>query len=128
MGKIGIDQDTTVVIYDAGNDMFAPRAWWLLHHLGHEKTYVLDGGLARWVEEGNELTTQITQSMPKDFKPQFRCDETVDIDRLKEKLEKNKAILIDSRSKERYLGNEEPLYKKSWPYSRSKALFLEGCS
>lgn len=123
LGKIGIDHDTTVVIYDAGNDMFAPRAWWLLHHLGHEKTYVLDGGIARWVEEGNDLTTEITQSESKDFEPRLRANETVDIAQLKEKLENNQAILIDSRARDRYLGNVEPLYKKAGHIPGAKNYF-----
>lgn len=123
LGKIGIDHDTTVVIYDAGNDMFAPRAWWLLHHLGHEKTYVLDGGIARWVEEGNDLTTEITQSESKDFEPRLRANETVDIAQLKEKLKNNEAILIDSRARDRYLGNVEPLYKKAGHIPEAKNYF-----
>lgn len=49
IGNIGIGHDTTIVIYDQQNDMFAARLWWLLYYAGHEHVYLLDGGLdAGW--------------------------------------------------------------------------------
>src|SRR5699024_4889585 len=44
LGKIGVSNASTVVVYDAGNEMYAPRAWWLLRYVGLEKVYVLQGG------------------------------------------------------------------------------------
>ncbi|MBY7142217.1 sulfurtransferase [Virgibacillus sp. NKC19-3] len=113
IGKIGIDHQTSVVIYDQENDMFAARLWWLLHYLGHEKAYVLDGGYARWVAEGNDVTDEIPILEEKDFHPAVRENQIADIEEVKEKLEENAAVLIDSRAKDRYLGKTEPLYVKA---------------
>ncbi|MDY0406977.1 sulfurtransferase [Virgibacillus sp. 179-BFC.A HS] len=123
LGNIGIGPDTTVVIYDADNDMFAPRLWWLLHHLGHEKAYVLDGGFKRWVDEGNPTTAEIPRSQPKTFRLNPKHSDTVDINQVKEKLAGNEAILIDSRAKDRYLGKTEPLYKKAGHIPGAKNYF-----
>ncbi|WP_284140831.1 sulfurtransferase [Virgibacillus sp. LDC-1] len=113
LGNIGIDHDTTVVIYDQDNHMFAPRLWWMLHTLGHRKAYVLDGGYARWVAEGNEVTLAVPSLTKKQFVPQVDETAFVDMKQLKEKLKEDDALLIDSRSKERYLGQTEPMYRKA---------------
>lgn len=123
MGKIGIDHDTTVVIYDQANDMFSARLWWLLDSLGHEKVYVLDGGYNRWVQEGNKVTDEIPELEAKEFRAEFHEDNIVDIEELKEKLGEEQALLIDSRAKERYFGKTEPLYGKSGHIPGAKNFF-----
>ncbi|WP_231889854.1 sulfurtransferase [Oceanobacillus sp. Castelsardo] len=113
MGNIGIDDETTVVIYDEENDMFAARMWWLLHYLGHEKVYILEGGYKKWMEEGNQVTAEPPSLKKKQFVAKIRGNETVSMKEVKEKVENKKAILIDSRDKDRYLGIWEPLYSKA---------------
>ncbi|MFC3041649.1 sulfurtransferase [Virgibacillus xinjiangensis] len=123
IGNIGIGHETTVIIYDQENDMFAARLWWLLHILGHERTYVLEGGYNKWVEEGNAVTKSLPVLAAKEFRPHLKENQTVDIEEVKEKLENEAAVLIDSRSKERYLGKEEPLYKKAGHIPGAKNYF-----
>lgn len=108
---IGVSQDKTVVIYDAHNDMFASRMGWLLYYIGHENVNLLDGGLDAWIEEGNELTTDIPTLNEGTFQPRVRSNEIVDMNTVKGR--DKDALLIDSRSNERYLGKTEPMYKKS---------------
>jgi thiosulfate/3-mercaptopyruvate sulfurtransferase len=123
LGQIGIDNDTTVIIYDQSNDMFAARMWWLLYYLGHEKVYVLDGGYEQWVMDGYEVTNEIPRLEAKKYRPSIRTDEKVDIEEVKEKLENQSAHLIDSRSRERYLGKVEPLYGKAGHIPGAKHFF-----
>lgn len=123
LGQIGIDNDTSVIIYDQSNDMFAARMWWLLHYLGHEKAYVLDGGYERWIMDGNEVTDEIPQLEKKVYQPSIRTDAKVDMEEVKEKLENQSARLIDSRSMERYLGKTEPLYGKAGHIPGAKNYF-----
>src|SRR5699024_7606510 len=86
-GQIGIDHQTKVIIYDQDNDMFAARCWWLLHYMGHEKVYLLDGGVTAWVEAGNETTTELPKLEAKEFEPKLLADEVVDIVDVKERKE-----------------------------------------
>jgi thiosulfate/3-mercaptopyruvate sulfurtransferase len=123
LGQIGIDNDTTVIIYDESNDMFAARMWWLLYYLGHEKVYVLDGGYEQWILDGNEVTDEIPQLEAKVYQPSIRTEAKADIEEVKEKLENQSATLIDSRSKERYLGKTEPLYGKAGHIPGAKHFF-----
>nr|WP_234982615.1 sulfurtransferase [Ornithinibacillus halophilus] len=123
LGNIGIDNETTVVIYDAENGMFSARMWWLLYYFGHEKMYLLEGGYNGWLENGKEVTTTIPISRKKNYIPKIRHNEVVDIHGVKEKLSKNESVLIDSRAKERYLGKVEPLYPKAGHIPGAKNYF-----
>ena len=123
LGQIGIDNDTTVIIYDQSNNMFAARMWWLMYYLGHEKVYVLDGGYEQWVMDGNEVTDDIPRLEAKSYQPYIRRDDKVDIEEVKKKLENKSARLIDSRSRERYLGKVEPLYGKAGHIPGAKHFF-----
>lgn len=123
ISNIGIDHDTTVVVYDKENDMFAARFWWLLHYMGHKKVYVLEGGYDCWKSEGNETTSEIPQLQKKHFSPSVREDEKVNIETVKQKLTNENTIVIDSRAKERYLGKTEPMYAKAGHIPGAKNFF-----
>src|SRR5690625_3850983 len=112
LGNIGVDEQTTVIIYSDENDMFSARMWWLLHYLGHTQMYMLTGGYQAWVAAGNKVTKDISVPIPKTYEPNVLTEATVDMSDVKNKLQASTAILIDSRAKDRYLGKVEPLYKK----------------
>ena len=123
LGQSGMDRETTVVIYGESNDMFSARCLWLFHHLGHEKAFILDGGWSEWVKEGNRVTTEIPNYPPKTFIPGQRKDDTVDMPDVKQKMDEKSAVLIDSRARERYLGETEPLYGKAGHIPGAKNYF-----
>ena len=56
-GALGVDRETTVLIYDREGGDWAPRLWWLFRAFGHDDVAVVDGGLARWRAEERELET-----------------------------------------------------------------------
>lgn len=124
LGENGIDQITTVVVYDEGDNMYASRAWWMLHYMGHKSVYILDGGFKDWVKRGYDVRQDIPKREPKIFKPE-PLELTVNMTELKEKLAKSSATLIDSRSRERYLGKEEPLYHKAGHIPGAKNYFWQ---
>lgn len=55
VGRLGIGNDTLVVVYDAG--YVSARVWWMFRVFGHEKVRILDGGLRKWKAEGRPLET-----------------------------------------------------------------------
>src|SRR5690625_5091302 len=123
LGEIGVTHEKSVVFYDQKNGIFAGRAWWLLHYLGHEKVYVLEGGFKGWVEAGNEVTKERIEKKKTVFKPKVRVEEIVDMERVRENIEEKSAVLIDSRSKDRYLGKEETMHDKAGHIPGAKNYF-----
>jgi thiosulfate/3-mercaptopyruvate sulfurtransferase len=57
VGSVGIDNETTVVVYDSSVGQWASRIWWLFRAFGYDRVAVLDGGLKKWAAEGRELQT-----------------------------------------------------------------------
>ncbi|MCJ7839507.1 sulfurtransferase [Lederbergia sp. NSJ-179] len=112
IGKLennGIGNDEIVVIYDDGEGCFAARCWWLLTYLGHEHVFILDGGLAAWKDHRYPLTREATNKKKAVFIPSIKTDMLASYEEVKQRSQDRKAILIDSRAKERYLGLVEPL-------------------
>jgi len=55
IGKIGIMNDSEVIIYATDILACATRAWWLLNYAGLENVRVLNGGLAAWKAAGGAV-------------------------------------------------------------------------
>lgn len=53
--RLGLSDDSHVIIYDSADGFWAARLWWTLRSLGFASS-VLDGGLAAWREAGLALT------------------------------------------------------------------------
>jgi thiosulfate/3-mercaptopyruvate sulfurtransferase len=101
--------ETLVVAYDDSNMAFAARLWWLLRYFGHDRVAILDGGWSAW-QQGNYPTTQdIPDSKQGHFTPQLREDWIVEIEGVKQRQDSADTILIDSRDRDRYLGEREPI-------------------
>ena len=49
MGRLGVSNASTVVFYDQKGIASAPRGWWMMGLFGHDRAYVLDGGLPAWL-------------------------------------------------------------------------------
>jgi thiosulfate/3-mercaptopyruvate sulfurtransferase len=107
-GRLGIDATKQVVVYDLGSGMFASRLWWMLRWLGHDRAAVLDGGFAKWQQEGRPVTTQAPAVRATTFVP-TRVRPTVSATGVAASLPRHGLLLLDARSAERYRGDVEPL-------------------
>jgi thiosulfate/3-mercaptopyruvate sulfurtransferase len=110
--KLGISNDTMVVVYDE-SIITAARVFWMLKYLGHDKVVILDGGYKSWLESGYPVTEIIPEkkfevSFHADIKTELYCD----IDYVKEHKDKIDVALVECRSYERYLGQNEPFYSR----------------
>ncbi|NLG22716.1 MAG: sulfurtransferase [Actinomycetales bacterium] len=77
MGERGIGRDTTVVIYGDKSNWWATYAMWVMSLFGHEDVRILDGGRAKWVAEGRDLTTDVPTVTPVDYPVIERDDRTI---------------------------------------------------
>lgn len=54
----GINDDTTIVLYGDKNNWWACYAYWVLKLFGLDNLRILDGGRARWIQEGRPIETE----------------------------------------------------------------------
>lgn len=59
MSQLGVDDQHTIVLVDAGMPSTARVAADVLRRFGHAQSFVLEGGFARWLAEGRAITRQI---------------------------------------------------------------------
>ena len=58
LGKSGIGNDTTVILYGDNNNWFAAYALWQLKYYGHKDARLMNGGRKKWIEEKRALTSE----------------------------------------------------------------------
>jgi thiosulfate/3-mercaptopyruvate sulfurtransferase len=68
LGRSGIGNDTTIVLYGDNNNWFAAWAFWQLKIYGHKDVRIMDGGRKKWLEEGRELTTEVPSPERKAYR------------------------------------------------------------
>jgi thiosulfate/3-mercaptopyruvate sulfurtransferase len=52
---LGIENKDYLVVYDGKGIFSAPRVWWMFRVFGHDRIWVLDGGLPRWCASGFDV-------------------------------------------------------------------------
>lgn len=67
IGELGISTGDTVVAYDSGGWVAAPRAWWMFLSFGYPNVRVLDGGLKKWTQEGRPTHSGKVTAKPGKF-------------------------------------------------------------
>jgi thiosulfate/3-mercaptopyruvate sulfurtransferase len=104
VGALGISNDDTVVIYDAGGWVAGPRAWWMFLAYGHDKVRLLDGGLKKWRAEGRK--SESGEATPKlaTFKARFDAGCVRSIEQMVANLSSHAEQVIDARATERFEG------------------------
>lgn len=115
VASLGISSDDTVVAYDSGAWMAAPRAWWMLLSFGHRDVKVLDGGLQKWTREGRPTHSGKVTPKPGKFQAKLDPNYIRNLPQLLGNLETQAEQLVDARPRPRFEGSvAEP-----WPGRRS---------
>ena len=57
VSRLGIEDGTTVILYDDFYNIWAARMWWMLRAFGFCEARVLNGGLTKWKMEGRPLAS-----------------------------------------------------------------------
>ena len=77
MGARGITRESTVVIYGDKSNWWAAYALWVFTLFGHEDVRLLDGGRAKWVAEGREITREKPSPTAVDYPVVERDDSSI---------------------------------------------------
>lgn len=108
MSRLGIDRNSTVVIYDDHWGMPAARVLWALACYGHQQATVLTGGWDRWQEENRPRTAIATRPSPAHFETQTSGDHSAPLPWLQEQGQRPDLLLLDTRSPGEYAQGHLP--------------------
>ena len=102
--KLGIDNDSVIVVYDDVGLYASPRAWWMLRAMGHTKVSVLNGGLPKWLAEGREVTNDFIDVASGDFNATSAGNLFCDFEHVLGALGDPNCEILDARSNRRFKG------------------------
>jgi thiosulfate/3-mercaptopyruvate sulfurtransferase len=108
----GISRDTTEVFYGDKNNWWATYALWVFRLFGHPDVRVLDGGRAKWIAEGREMTTETPKPERAEYPVVERDDTTIRAFK-SEVLDHLGRPMVDVRSPGEYSG--ELLHMPDYP-------------
>lgn len=114
MRQRGIDNDTTVILYGDKSNWWAAYAFWVFQLFGHAKVRLMDGGRAKWIAEGRELTRDAPAYPRTNYMAPERNDAPLRIFRDDVLIHFSQGgALIDVRSPAEYRG--EMLHMADYP-------------
>jgi len=105
LGRSGVTNSTTVVLYGDFNNWFAAFAYWIAKYYGVEKIVLMNGGRKKWLAEDKEVTREIP-SYPRTTFKSSGPDEKIRtyLDYVKRSLKQNDKVLVDVRSPAEFTG------------------------
>jgi len=104
MQSLGIRDGQRIVVYDNSPLHSAARAWWLLRTFGAHYVAILDGGLAKWKEEGRPIESGRPQVRHGHFTPSFDNKAVADKQTV---AALSGDELVDARPAPRFRGEED---------------------
>jgi thiosulfate/3-mercaptopyruvate sulfurtransferase len=114
LGAKGIGPETTVVFYGDKNNWWACYAFWVFQLFGHTNAKIMNGGRAKWVTEGRELSKDVPGYPKASYPTPVRIDYKIRAfrDQVLKHFEEGGA-LVDVRSPGEYKG--ELLHMPDYP-------------
>jgi len=106
VGKLGVAETDTIVIYDGSGLYSAPRVWWSFRIFGAKNVYILDGGLPAWKAEGRPTEAGAVKRPAKQFKAEMDTGAVAMQSDVQMALNTESAQVVDARSAGRFAGRE----------------------
>jgi thiosulfate/3-mercaptopyruvate sulfurtransferase len=102
--RLGVSQGSTVVVYDAQGIFSAPRVWWTFRAMGHTDSFVLDGGLPKWIAEGRPLESGWREPPHGEFKARPDRSLVRDLNDVRRAIGDHSEQIVDARPAARFFG------------------------
>ncbi|KAL6553313.1 threonyl-tRNA synthetase [Orobanche gracilis] len=125
VSALGIENKDGLVVYDGKGIFSAARVWWMFRVFGHDRIWVLDGGLPRWRASGfdvessasgdailkasaaSEAIEKVYQGQrvgPITFETYFQKHLVWSLEQVRRNIEEQTHQHVDARSKARFDG------------------------
>lgn len=106
LSKLGVANDSHIVVYDRFASRLSTRMYWTLKFFGHDKVQVLDGGFAKW-SLSQPITDVLPTVEPTNYKVATIAHELrADAQRVEELVRSSNGTLIDGRPLKQFTGEE----------------------
>jgi thiosulfate/3-mercaptopyruvate sulfurtransferase len=111
MGKLGISNNKTVVVYDASGGLYSAYLWWGLKYYGHDNVKILNGGLTKWLKEGRPTEKVDVQPVKATFKAQVRPELLSTIPDVKQAIASPDIYIVDALPEANHIAGHIPTAK-----------------
>ena len=105
MGRLGVGDNSQVVLYDANGAMWAARVWWMLRWAGFDQAAILDGGFKAWKDSGAYVTSDVVTPAPQVPTPRPRPELVADRHEVEAAIDDAAVCLIDALPDAVYRGD-----------------------
>lgn len=112
MQRLGVGDESRVVLYDRSNHAWAARVWWMLRAYGFDRASVLDGGWQKWTAEQRPVSTEAAAPAPARFTPRFRPELIASKADVLEAIADSTTCLINALSPEEHSGKQGRFARK----------------
>ena len=101
---LGVGDGHQIIVYDTKGLFSAARVWWLFRLMGHTSVAVLDGGLPKWIADGNPLSTTAPVIRDRHMTVKQQLQMVRDVAQVAHAAKLNDHEIIDARSGTRFIG------------------------
>lgn len=101
---LGVGDGHQIIVYDTKGLFSAARVWWLFRLMGHTSVAVLDGGLPKWIADGNPLSTTAPVIRDRHMTVKQQLQMVRDVTQVAHAAKLNDHEIIDARSGTRFIG------------------------
>jgi thiosulfate/3-mercaptopyruvate sulfurtransferase len=106
VGKLGISERDTIVVYDGAGLYSAPRVWWTFRIFGAKDVYILDGGMPAWIAEQRPTEAGEVKRLARNFKAQMDTGSVAMVSDVQMALRNGDVQVVDARSAGRFSGKD----------------------
>lgn len=100
---LGVGSNDIVVVYDTTGLSSAARAWWMFRVFGHDRVFVLDGGLPSWLRGGGKVVGgPVITPVAGHFTPTYRAQLVRSVEDMRANLESQAEQVLDARAAGRF--------------------------
>lgn len=108
MSRMGVGNDSVVVLYGDKNNWWAAYAFWFFKYNGHDDVRLMNGGRQKWVAEGRGLTGDVPATERALYHVAYR-DASIrafrdDVQKHLAVVARGGAALVDVRSPDEFSG------------------------
>jgi len=104
MGRLGIGDGTRVVLYDARENMWAARLWWMLRTFGFDNAAILNGGWTAWRRENRPISSKSSVYQPTTFTPRPRPELIVNKEEVLTAIDDHATCLVSALGRRQHRG------------------------